>query len=297
MDQTNQPIQADQPIKMPDEKPVVVTAKNYAKKRLFQFSYINPKILGGLTVLLLLIGGVGAGVYLTQAPQQTTTQATLPQVDLSFQPSSTNADANSEFSMDVFVDAHENQITSVNLALNYDPNILELKSITPKQFLPKLLVEPVIQPGSAVVSLGTDGNSGISGSGILASLNFKAIVPSSTTINLVKENTKINILGSSTGITGNFSPAQININPASQSQTLPEPSESPPVQELPSPNPVRGEVSGDFNLDSQINAVDLSIMYNSWGIPNTEVKKRADINGDGIVNGLDYSQILPKFQQ
>jgi hypothetical protein len=53
----------------------------------------------------------------------------------------------------------------------------------------------------------------------------------------------------------------------------------------------------DFNDDSAANSVDLSIMYAGWGTPKNEEQKNADLNGDGIINGIDYSIFLPHFNQ
>lgn len=285
------------------DKPVVITAENYANKRVFKHSIVNPKILGILTVILLMVVGVGAGVYLTQAPRQTVTKANLTTTDISFKPSEISVDALSSFTLDVFGNANNNQITSVKLTIKYDPTALDLLSIAPKEFLPKVLIAPSIASGSATVSLGTDGNSGISGSGILASLNFRAkdFPAGSTTINFDPGQTQVNILGQSQNVLGNLFPATIRINPASQKNAQPAASATPgQVQILPSgqsTNSAQTSTNFDFNSDEEINSIDLSVLYSAWGTPDTELARKADLNGDGAVNGLDYSLFLPKLQK
>lgn len=276
----------------PKDKPIVISAQNYAKKQIFKYSFLNPKILGLLTVVLLMVVGVGAGVYMIQSRSQTQTRATLQVSDISFKPAEIEVNAGSSFNINVFGDAGGNQITSTQLGIKYDPEFLELTSITPKQFLPRVLTNPVIASGEATVSLGTDGNSGISGSGILASLSFKAKKQSETPtlISFDKEQTRINILGNSTNPLSDLKSAAITINPP--------PSASSPVQTQPSPKAsVTKEPNFDFNSDSKVNSVDLSIIYSAWGNPQSELQKKADINGDGIVNGLDYSLFLPHFKK
>lgn len=290
------------------DKPVVISAENYAKKTVFKFSFVNPKILGLLTVLLLLVGGVGAGVYLTQAPNQTLTQATLTTAEISFKPGAIQTETGSGFNIDVFGNANGNQITGVKLAFKYDPDVLELKSITPKQFLPKILLAPVIASDSAAVSLGTDGNSGISGSGILATLSFqvKTQQATSTQISFEKDKTQVNVLGNTDNLVGNLDSAKITITPGSPSPpVIPESSASAKVQDItrieetlqPSSQSAALVSEFDFNSDDRINSVDLSVLYSAWGTPETEIQKKADINGDGVVNGLDYARFLPQLQR
>lgn len=285
----------------PKDKPVVITAENYANKRVFKHSIVNPKILGILTVILLMVIGVGAGVYLTQAPPKTVTKANLTTADISFKPPEITVDALSSFTIDVFGNANNNQITSVKLTVKYNPAALDLLSIAPKQFLPKVLIAPDIASGSATISLGTDGNSGITGAGILASLNFRAkdFPAGSTTINFDPGQTQINLLGQSENVLGNLSPAIIRINPASKQSAQPTVSPSSnQLQNQPagqSTNSGQTGINFDFNSDEEINSIDLSVVYSAWGTPDTDLQKKADVNGDGVVNGLDYSLFLPKM--
>lgn len=285
----------------PKDKPVVISAENYTKKNIFKYSFVNPKILGLLTVVLLMVVGVGAGVYMTQVPGNTQTQATLQLSDISFKPSEVKVEAGSNFNIDVFSDANGNQITSAQLAIEYNPEFLDLTSITPKQFLPKILTPPSIASGSATVSLGTQGNSGISGSGILATLSFKAKLPvSSTQISFDKSQTRVNILGNTASPLKDFKSAVIVINPGASGP--PEPVSSPSAsiqtqQTQDSPAPASAGINFDFNSDSEINSIDLSILLSAWGNPQTDLQKKADLNGDGIVNGLDYSLFLPHLNK
>jgi hypothetical protein len=53
--------------------------------------------------------------------------------------------------------------------------------------------------------------------------------------------------------------------------------------------------SYDFNGDNAANSLDLSIMYAGWGTPKNDQQRKADINKDGTVNGIDYSIFLPHF--
>lgn len=282
----------------PKEKPVVITSAS-SKKPVFKFSFVNPKILGAMTVLLLLIGGIGAGVYLTQRPQQTTTQASPPiGVDVTLKPAEVEVAAGSEFSLDIFANAHDNQITSTDLNINYDPAALTLKSITPGQFLPKILVPPDISSGSAFVSLGTDGNSGASGNGIIASLVFEVSNTASQTASQITfnpERTIIKVLNRSPeSARDTLGGTKIVIKASKIPETIP-----PIASAEGNIQPAVAQDSGitDFNNDGFTNTLDLSLLYSGWGDPETDTQKQADLNQDGVINGLDYARFLPKFQR
>jgi hypothetical protein len=53
----------------------------------------------------------------------------------------------------------------------------------------------------------------------------------------------------------------------------------------------------DFNDDLAANSMDLSIMYAGWGQPKNDQQKKADLNKDGTINGIDYSIFLPFFNK
>jgi len=282
----------------PKEKPVVLTSSGN-KKPIFKFSFANPKILATLTVFLLLIGGIGTGVYLTQKPPQTTTEATTPQsVQLIFRPEVVDANVASQFRVDVFANAGESKITSVDLTFDYDASALTLISIVPGQFLPKILIPPQINSGTATISLGTDGNDGVSGSGIIAGLVFEAIKPSATTIAFNPGKTTINVLNRSPeNAHDTLGGAQVNIT-SSSSSIKNDQSASPSAlpAELSGTSSTSNDKASDFNDDGFINSIDLSLLYSGWGNPKTDVQKKADLNQDGVINGVDYSFFLPKFQ-
>lgn len=291
----------------PKEKPVVITSEG-AKKSMFKFSIVNPKILGAMTVLLLLIGGVGTGVYLTQNRQQSTTQATVSNVELKFQPDKIETDINSQFNVDVFASANESLINSVDLGFKYDPEILTLISIAPGQFLPKILVPPKIASGSATISLGTQGNSGVSGNGIIAGLKFEVsgqAAKSSTKITFDPQSTEIKVLNrnkeNANDILGSVEVSikqsvqndeqSLSGEPDGTDTTLTETEES-------DPSTPSGQLKdpSDFNGDGITNSIDLSLMYSGWGNPETDGQKKADLNNDGVINGIDYAQFVPKFK-
>ena len=280
----------------PKEKPTVISSPSN-KKVMFKFSLVNPKILGAMTVFLLLIGGVGTGVYLIQNPQQTTSQASLPSVELNFQPPEVQTNISSEFNVDVFASAGENKINSIDLSFKYDSELLTLKSITPGQFLPRILMNPSIEPGTASISLGTDSNSGVTDSGIVASLVFEAKAGSDqpTQITLDPQGTKIKALNrASDGSSDILGKVDVIISASEilETSTL----DTQPADTSDSEN-VDNPSTSDFNEDGLINSIDLSVMYAGWGDPESEMQQKADLNNDSKINGIDYSLFLPQFKK
>lgn len=277
------------------EKPVVVTA-DYSRKSFFKYSFVNPKFLGAMTVLLLMIGGVGTGVYLIQKPQQTISQASLSPVTVNFQPAEIEVEAGSEFNVDIFTLAGENKITGADLTIKFDPKVLTVKSIAPKDFLPDITIPPKIASGSASISLGTETSAGISGNGVVANVLFQvndATAATSTTINFDSSSTQIKVLNRTSGGEADvFGTSKITIRQST----------SPKVSDLPNPpvlDPNNSSPSAqisDFNNDGLINSIDLSLMYSAWGEPDSDTQLKADLNGDGTINGMDYAQLLPKLK-
>jgi hypothetical protein len=49
---------------------------------------------------------------------------------------------------------------------------------------------------------------------------------------------------------------------------------------------------GDFDLNGLIDAQDLAVLLDAWGIPNPVV---GDITGDGVVNGQDLAVLLNRW--
>ena len=291
----------------PKEKPVVISSEGN-KTPSFKFSFVNPKILAGMTVLLLMVTGIGAGVYLIQQPQQTVTQATsATPVDLIFQPSEIQAEEGKEFNASVYASANNNQITSTDLVIEY-PVTLTLKSISPGEFLPKILIPPSISEGSATISLGTEGTSGVSGNGVITTLTFQPNPGSANMPVQIKlgQGTKVSVFNREPGLVkDNIGVATVSIqaatpNPSMSPSQTPTPSISTTLS-IPQDTPVSSSASAqptsaDFNNDGLTNSIDLSVLYSGWGTPENDTQKGADLNADGVINGIDYSLFLPKFR-
>ena len=128
-------------------------------------------------------GGSGGG---------TTTQPAQPQYNANvfLSPSSKNANVGDTFAVDINLDTTK-EIYGYELVLNFDPNVLETTSISEGNFLKKdgATTFPILMTNNtlgeivvAVIRLGSD--NGMSGNGIVATINFKAKNAGTSTLKL-----------------------------------------------------------------------------------------------------------------
>ncbi len=266
-----------------DKQPVVFKSTTPSNSK------FNLKILAGVFVFLFLVGGVGAGVYLTQKPQNLTSSASEEKVDLAFQPSTKIATPSAQFQADVTINTKTAKAVAAEVYVKFDPEYLRLDSITTKKdFLDQELRAPRLASDSGSFIIGTLNPDGKTGTGILATLNFTALKNTSSPINVTFDaaKTKINVIEHSDNAKGALDPLAVTIGQGVGNNASPSP--SPHI-----------DISYDFNNDTKVNAVDLSILYSAWGTPTTDIQKKADTHPagspDGSVNGLDYSAFLPHF--
>ncbi|MCL5411305.1 MAG: dockerin type I domain-containing protein [Patescibacteria group bacterium] len=51
-------------------------------------------------------------------------------------------------------------------------------------------------------------------------------------------------------------------------------------------------IAGDINRDGKVDLSDLQLLFDNWNMPRD---RRADVNGDGVVNGIDFALALKDF--
>src|SRR3989344_703247 len=163
--------------------PVVFASENKGSKVSFfqkirpPFSKLNFKKTGIAGLVVLLVFALALGVYLSRKPTQLTPKATGEEVSLSIRPADTAAALNQEFNLDVFFDAGATnfEITTIQAKINYDPQLLELKGVAIKDFLP-VFQPPTNTSGSTIFSVASVTPK--QGSGVIATLTFKALASS-----------------------------------------------------------------------------------------------------------------------
>lgn len=210
--------------------PIVVvkdTANNVPRPNFFKrirapfsrLSMPNKKIAGAL-VALLLVFGVGLGVFLAQRQTQLRPRASDNGVDLALNPSTLNAAVNQEFNLDVVLDAKQASASAAQVKITYDSQKLQLVSTTLSSYMPITLQTPQTGANSVEFVVGTSTPQG--GSGTLATLRFKPLVDmTNTTVNFDANNTVITVLNLDTNQAGDLTPANITIGATGQPSASP----------------------------------------------------------------------------
>ncbi len=128
------------------------------------------------------------GAFLIVAPIVSVVSAAT----LKFDPSTVSTNVGETFKLDVVVDAEEKEILGVDALIEYDPAICEIESITDGDFL-EIGIKEFSQPGKIYIA-GVVSNPGesITGEGVLATLQCKALAGGKTTFTYTCETGETN---------------------------------------------------------------------------------------------------------
>lgn len=101
--------------------------------------------------------------------------------NLDFNPDSVSTSPDSTFSADVIIDAGSDQVAGTDVYINFDPQYLELQTVTYGSYFPK--VDDIPSSGQVYIS-GVIENQGEyqTGQGTVATITFKAVKAGSTTV-------------------------------------------------------------------------------------------------------------------
>lgn len=103
------------------------------------------KIIISVVGFLVLAAGIVAGTYLVQKNQDIREKA-APSTNLSFFPSVVTKSAGQTFDLTINADTGENKLTGIDVEIAYDPNVIELVSVTPTSSIVSL--STVIKDGT-----------------------------------------------------------------------------------------------------------------------------------------------------
>lgn len=206
----------------------VVVIKSDARKPSFlkrlkapfsKFSSPNKKIASAILTLLLIFG-VGAGVYIGQRPTQFRPQATDAGVNLSLQPSTVQTNADEQFVVDVVADTQSNKMSAAHVRITYDPESVVLVNTALDSYLPVVLQQatsPSQANGVVEFVVGSQADSPPQGTGKIATVTFRALKNSgSTQINIDQQTTQVAVVGQSTNKIGTLSNATVNFTTPTQ---------------------------------------------------------------------------------
>lgn len=96
-----------------------------------------------------------------------------PDTTLRFDPSQTTAGAGQDFSVNVRINSGNNEVTVVDVVIDYDAEFVEGVSFTQTNLLPRLLRNGTNANGTARITLGSSETQGFQGEGVLGVLTFR----------------------------------------------------------------------------------------------------------------------------
>ena len=195
--------------------------------------------------LLLVLFAIPATSYLVFRQQELRSQA-VPATTLSFDPSDTSKTVGETFTLDININTGTNSISGAELHVQYDQKKLEVVSIDNASFLPLVLVDGSAGGGFAFITLGSQPSTPKKGTGLLATVTFKAIGSTDGATTQVKFTSDTRIAG--TGEIGNVlstqpAPALIKIDPKAVAGS-PTPTAVPTATTAPTPTGTSGGGGG-----------------------------------------------------
>ncbi|MDO8340856.1 MAG: dockerin type I domain-containing protein [Candidatus Woesebacteria bacterium] len=225
-------------------------------------------------------------------------------------------------------------VTGSDLRIKYDNNILQAINIESKNYLPVVFIPGQIVPPVAKIVLGSDPTDPKNGTGILASIRFKAIGQGITTVISFDANTAVSVLGQTTDVL-NRPTTSLNITIASITTATPTATSTATSTTTPTATPTRTPTAtptrtatstptatftststttptrtptttptvtatgnnkiGDVNGDNRVNIIDIGIVVDYYG-NDASVKPEADVNKDNVINIIDIGIIVDNYE-
>jgi hypothetical protein len=174
-----------------------------------------------IIVSLVMILAIPITVFVAMRSQEVRKKAT-PATTLTLTPTTISKSVGEEFTLEAHMDTGTNQIVAVDLALSFDPTMLEALWIHNGTMFPNILSSGVVGNGTASIALGaTNTTTPITGTGTIATIKFKALAATSAQVAVrFSSETFVGALneGSTNALTSSI-PATITIGGSSSTDT------------------------------------------------------------------------------
>lgn len=135
---------------------------------------MSKKTIIALIGVVLLLIGLGVGVYLVLQQQELRKNA-APATTLSISPSSKTVGVGETTDFNVQMDTQTNTLSSVDLEISFNPQVISIEGVTVGTFLPVMLSTPRIDStvGTIRASFGASPSSPQKGIGVVATIKVK----------------------------------------------------------------------------------------------------------------------------
>ena len=206
------------------------------------FNQYGRRKISGFTILigLVMIGGLVAGLKLSQQIQTNRSKATNNGPTLSMIPATKTLTVGQTTSFAVTLDTNDDNVTIAKLEIFYDTTALDQVTFTPGTILPIVVVPVTVSGGRVKTSIGAQPTSPYHGTGIVGTLNVRAKSAKTSTITFTTE-TKVYAVGKTGSALASSEGAQITATTTGGG--------SPTPTRTPTPTPPSGSFS-DLNCSS-----------------------------------------------
>lgn len=261
----------------------------------------NRKVYFSITLLVIIIAGLMVSLNLAGQKQEIRKKAAGNGVILGISPATLTVAPNDTITVGITVNTGDETISAVELHLKYDAAKLEAQNIIAGSYLPVVLSAGGVGGGNASIILGSQPGIPQKGSGILASVTFKALSPSSSIIDF-DSTTQVAAIGKTGNVLQSSSGSQVTVNPSASST----PATTPTVRPIPTTSacvvarpclfystpcteltPVQGYCPTPTQIPVTITISPLSIITSTAAL--CQKKSQGDANCDGKIDGIDYS--------
>jgi hypothetical protein len=154
----------------------------------------KKKIIFSLIAVGVLIIGLIIGLILVRQRQQLKSKA-APATTLQLVGPTLSVEEGTNFIVNVNINTAENLVAGVEMAIKYDPTKLEAEEVSPGSFLTDAdAVGPFINTALGTISyslLTSPGSTPKQGSGTVASIEFSALAPGTTSVSFNRNDTLV----------------------------------------------------------------------------------------------------------
>lgn len=254
-----------------------------------------------LMMIPIIIIGLLVSIYLVSQSQELRKRAAGTGAILSISPANVTVAAGQTSSIGVTMNTGGDLISAAELHLTFDPTKITVQSISAGSPLPVVLTAGAVGSGTVSIVLGSQPSAPFQGTGIIATITFKALTVSTTQVNFAAT-TQAAAVGKMTNDIQTMTGGQVTVSggtvpsPTPQKTPTPSPKVSTTPQKTPTPLPTQANClrksSGDADCNGIVNGVDYSLWLNSQCHPGAGQQcavLKADFNGDGNVDDRDYA--------
>lgn len=233
----------------------------------------KSRVFISLLTFVLLIGGLAAAVTLTGQKQEIRQRAAYTGPTLAMNPATLTKNVNETFAIGLLLHTGDETVSATRLHISYNPQFLEAQSIQAGSYLPVVLAQGAITNGQASIVLGSQPTDPKQGTGILATITFRAKSAGTSAIAYTNA-TQIASIGKTTNTLSGSTGANITIS----ASTVPTAASNP----------------ADISGEGIVNLYDYALYISAWFLNNLDV---ADLNNDGKKSVIDYTIFMNGWYQ